>query len=163
QCCVRFLRIGRRDERSRLELRRTREAAYEPDGELARDAELMQCLSVIALRLVHCIIAGAAEGMEERALLCPDDAAIGEASDQIDLCVIRRIETDVRCSTLCEELTELAELEERHDRIGREVLLGLHRERVEPHVVQCEEGEVRRSGRPTTWVIVPNWTWFLER
>jgi hypothetical protein len=70
---VGLARLGGRDERSRIKLAIVAKTALEPDRELARHAELMECFAMVACALVHGRIAHAAQVVEKGPLRRPDD------------------------------------------------------------------------------------------
>jgi hypothetical protein len=138
-----FLRLRRGDEGPRVELLVVAERLLEPGRELPRHPELVQGLTMIPFAFVNGGVPGAAEIVEERALRCPDNVPLPEPVDELVLPFLAtREEPHLRGSALREDLTELAQLEERDGRVGGEVLLCLRRERDEPRVVVREVGEV---------------------
>jgi hypothetical protein len=148
QAGLALLRIGGRDERAGIELPVVAVAALEPDGELARHAQLVQRLAVVALALVDGCVTDAAQVVEDRSLRRADDALLEEAVDELVLALLGiREEADLGRGPLREDLRELPELEEGDRGIAGEVLLGLRRERHQARVVVGEVCEVRGRSR----------------
>ncbi|HEV3191516.1 MAG TPA: hypothetical protein VGY54_13500 [Polyangiaceae bacterium] len=83
--------------------------------------------------------------MEERTLRRADDAALPEAVDRLLLPVLRiHQEADLGGGTLGENFAELPQLDQRHDRIAREVRLCLRAQGDQARVVVREKREVGR-------------------
>ena len=143
-----FPGLGRRKERTRLELPVVAEAPLKPDPELAPHAELMKRLAMVALPVVDSVVPDAAQVVKERPLRRSDDLSVPEPVDEL---LLPRLgtdeEPDFRRGALREHFAELAQLEERHGGVVPEVLLGLRREGDEARVVMREVGEVRRRVR----------------
>jgi hypothetical protein len=103
----------------------------------------MQGLAVIALPIVHRGVADPAQVMKERTLCGTDRAAVEEPVNELVLPLLgANKEPELGGGALRQHLTELTELEEGNDWVGREVLLGLRGERNEARVVMGEVSEV---------------------
>jgi hypothetical protein len=81
------LRIGRRDERPRLE-RGVRKGALEPGAQHPGEAEMEERLAVAPGGLVGRLIAGPAQAMEQLGRLGWHDTAVFEPPEQIELAVV---------------------------------------------------------------------------
>jgi hypothetical protein len=81
--------------------------------------------------------------VEQRALGGADDVPLPQAVDKLLLALlVAEEETNLGGRALCKDFAELAKLEQRDSRIGREVLFSLRRERDEAWVMMCEVSEV---------------------
>ena len=147
QRALRLLRLARRDERAGVELLVVPVCPLEPHRELPRHPELVERVAVRPLALVHRRVPRAPEIVEQRPLDRADDALLVQPIDELLLRLVPREQAVLRRRPLREHLPELTQLEQRHRRILREVLLRLRPERGEPRIVMREVREVGRGSR----------------
>ena len=136
-------RVGRGDERPRIEVAIVAKGPLEPDPQLAGLLELVEGFAVIASAVVDGVVAAPPELVEQLARGEGQRAALREPTQHIDLGVSRvDVDTHLRGGPLRQDLPESPERPDARHRKLRKLPLRLGPQDDQPRIVVREEVEV---------------------